>query len=126
MANIIEPTEEKLKELEEWIKDRPQIIKDLYTRYPSYKLYQLDSDGCSKCLKRKVTIHSYNIDGTITVNVPRAFNISLTDVSVPNIPPEQLTECDIPTEEELKIIQYGNKCLSELNDSMMVKSEIDN
>ena len=115
MANVIEPTEEKLQEIEEWLKDRPEIIKNLCKQFPPYKLYSLKLDNCDLCLNKKVIIHSYHEDGTLTVIVPNDFNIALTTTNISGVFPEQLVECDIPTDNEIRIINYGNKCLLETN-----------
>lgn len=116
MANIVEPTKEKILEISEWVKDRPQIIKDLCGKFSPFKLYYFSQNNCSACLNFKVTIHSYKEDGTLDVLVRRNFNIALEDSIITDVNPELLTECDLPTEEEQKLINYGNKCLIELEE----------
>lgn len=117
MANITEPTEEKLKEIQEWLKDRPQIIKDLCEKIPPYKLYEVKTGNCDKCLTKKVTIYSYQEDGTITVNLSRNFNIIKEDLNVFGMFPEELIECDLPTDNELKLINYSNSLFSEITEN---------
>ncbi len=117
MGNVIEPTEEKLKEIEEWLKDRPQVIKDLCKKLPPFKLYKLKY--CEQPeLFSLVTLHSYNEDGTVTVYVSKKFNITLMERNVFGINPERLTECDIPSDEELEEIVKGNNLLPRFNDEV--------
>lgn len=119
MAYVLEPTKEKMKEVEEWLKDRPQVIKDLHAKLSPFKLYDykpsLEGD-----ITLKVTIDSYNEDGTVSVSLPLNFNVGLIVRYLSDIDPDDLIECDLPTTEESKIIAYANKCISEMDISKLL------
>lgn len=98
MANLYEFDEQKLKEWHEWLKDRPQIIKDLAKQLPPNKLYLL------KTSNHKVTLISYEENGTVTVNVSGDFNRVIFERNVFGVNPENLEECDIPNKDGCGLI----------------------
>ena len=52
------------EELEEWLRDRPQVIKDLARSHPPDAQYRLASGGDDDVY----LIYSYSEDGTMTVS----------------------------------------------------------
>jgi len=91
---IIEWDEEQKKEWNEWVTSRPEVIQDLCRRFPPYNLYRLKTTGS------RVTLYSYSEDGTITVNITGEYNALMFDRQVFGIKPEDLEECDLPSEDE--------------------------
>ncbi len=51
------------EELEEWLRDRPQVIKDLVRSHPPDSMYQLAGGGDGDVYQ----IYSYLEDGTMNV-----------------------------------------------------------
>ena len=88
-------TELKQQEWEEWIATRPEVIRDLCTRFPPDRLYLLKTSG------HRVTIHSYSEDGTVTVDVSGEYNFVFFNRQVFGIHPEDLEECDLPPADEV-------------------------
>ena len=80
---------------DEWVKTRPKIVQDLCEQFPPDRLYQLYGTG------HRVTIHSYSEDGTMTVIVSGEYNLVTFERRVFDIKPEEITECDLPTNDEL-------------------------
>lgn len=75
-----------------WLATRPQSVQDLARRLPPNRLYRLKSSG------RRVTIHSYSEDGTLTVNITGQYNYITFNRRVFGIAPDNLEECDWPDE----------------------------
>lgn len=79
---------------DEWVSGRPPNIQDLCRRYPPDRLYLLTSSG------HRVTVYSYNEDGTVCVSVTGKFNQVLFDRNVFGVDPKLLEECDLPDKEK--------------------------
>jgi len=94
MAKVIEWSKEQEKAWNEWVSSRPQIIQDLCKRFPPYNLYRLKKSD------NKVTLYSYEEDGTMTVNVTGEYNVVMFNRQVFGISPDDLEECDLPSPEE--------------------------
>jgi hypothetical protein len=99
MANlmVMTPEEEAAgeKRWQEWLEDRPQVIKDLGARFKPWKLYRLNST------KHRVTVLSFFEDGTLTVNITGEYNLVSMERSVFGIQPDDLEECDLPRPDEI-------------------------
>ena len=119
MAKISEIDETML---EEWLQDRPPIIRELCNKLPPNLLYRMKSSG------HRCTIFSYSEDGTVTVAVTGEFNRVKFGRRVFGIlrhvlrPLDDLEECELPlpgeplgeelqTEEE--ILAYVNEVRAE-------------
>jgi hypothetical protein len=87
---IVRPLNEA--EYAAWVAERPESIKQMLAAHPPDRLYRL------RDTKQYVTIYSYAEDGTVTVTVEPAFNLSaaIAPYGVFGIDPADLTECDIP------------------------------
>ena len=79
----------------EWVKTRPESVKKLCHQFPPNRLYLLKSSG------HRVTVYSYNENGTMTVNISGEFNAVMFDRRVFGIEPDELEECDLPDEKEV-------------------------
>ena len=99
MANWYEPTDEQLATYAEWLDERPPHVREVAERFPPWKLFRMESSG------HRVTVHSFDerIDGTVTlkVNVTGDYNFVAFERRVFGIDPEDLTECELPAEDEL-------------------------
>lgn len=84
--------------LEEWLADRPQIIKDLARSHPPDGEYLLASDPNGDSYQ----IHSYFEDGTMkTIRYARLADGSVQPLwSVFGMRPEDLVRVDKPPEEQ--------------------------
>lgn len=91
MAKIAELDE---KIWNEWIQSRPKTIQELCKKVPPDRLYRLQQGS-------RVTIHSYDEDGTVTVNVCCAHNFLFFERQVFGINPDELSECDLPDDDEI-------------------------
>ena len=90
MARVIEWDKGQQEIWDEWKSSRPQVIKELCDRFPPYNLYRLKSTG------QLVTLHSYNENGTVTVNVTGEYNLVMFERRVFGVPVDNLEECDLP------------------------------
>lgn len=91
MAKITEIDE---AEWAEWVKTRPPVVQELCRRFPPNRLYRLRTTG------QRVTLYSYNEDGTVTVNVTGEYNRIIYARRVFGVSPDDLEECDLPVEGE--------------------------
>lgn len=78
----------------EWVATRPPSVQALCERFPPDRLYRI-KDG------HRVTVLAYGEDDTIRVHVSGQYNFVTFDRQVFGIKPEDLTECDLPTKDEL-------------------------
>lgn len=78
----------------EWVSTRPASVQAVCKRLPPNLLYLL------KTSNHRVTIYSYSEDGTVTVNVTGEYNFVAFPRQVFGINPDDLEECDLPTEGE--------------------------
>lgn len=92
MAKVVEWTPEQRAAWDEWLSDRPQVIKDLAEKYPPYNLYRMGN--------HRVTLYSYSEDGTVTVNVTGEYNRVLFSRQVFGVDPSRIVECDLPAHGE--------------------------
>lgn len=93
MAKIAELTDPEA--WEEWVSTRPPVVQGLCRKYPPDRLYFLKPPG------QRVTIVSYNENGTVTVNVSAQWNCLVFEREVFGIDPNDLEECDLPRETDL-------------------------
>ena len=94
MAKIPE-MEINMKAFDEWVAERPASVQALIRRFPPDHLYRLKSSG------HRCTIYSYAEDDTLKVNVTGQFNFVIFDRQVFGIKPDDLEECELPTEDEI-------------------------
>ena len=91
MAEIYELDNEAFGQ---WLAERPKVIHDLARLLPPNRLYRLDD--------RRVTLVSYEENGTVTVLVSGEYNLLVCERHVFGVRPEDLTECDLPDAKEPK------------------------
>lgn len=99
----MEPNDEARRAWEEWVAERPDAVRAVAERFDPWTVYRLKGSG------HRVTIHGFQKeetgDGsdrvTLTVIVSGAFNRVIFDRRVFGIPPEDLTECDLPGADEV-------------------------
>lgn len=81
-------------ELEEWLTEKPQVIKDMAAQCPPGRLYKMKSTG------HRVTLVSYSEDRTVKVFVGGKYNAVGFERSVFGISINDLEECDLPDPDE--------------------------
>jgi len=99
MANIFEPTEQQKTQWEDWVKNRPDVIRKIAEKFYPWKLYKLKTSG------HRVTIYSIDEDNpspTFKVIVSGEFNFVAFERTVFGVNPEDLEECDLPSPNELR------------------------
>ena len=96
--NLYEPTEEQLKDWNEWVASRPPNVRAVAEKLVPWKLYRMGSSGHRVCL------YSYDeeMDGSVTlkVDVRGEFNFVVMERRVFGVKPEELTECEGPDPDE--------------------------
>ena len=82
-------------ELEEWLSDRPQVVKDMARKYPPWNEYRIKSTG------QTAILYSYSENGTVTVDITsatfenafgaqrRVFGIDVFDLEILDSPPDK-------------------------------------
>lgn len=95
MAIWIKWTKNQHKIWDDWVADRPKVIKAMIATYNLYfpNLYLLKTTG------QKVILNSLNEDGTVSVHVLQKFNprtvlAPFMEKTVFGINPADLEECD--------------------------------
>ena len=78
----------------EWVAGRPPVVQEMCAKLPPDRLYLLTPTG------QRVTLVSYSENGTVTVAVTGGYNAVTFDRQVFGINPDDLTECDLPGEDE--------------------------
>jgi hypothetical protein len=100
MANITEPSNEQLRSWKSWVEERPPAVRMVAERLKPWKLYRMKSTG------QRVTVYSISEPPgpgqpcTVTVDVGGAFNLVTFERRVFGVLPDDLGECDLPTEDE--------------------------
>jgi hypothetical protein len=100
MANIFEPTEQQKSEWDEWVKSRPDRIREIAEKVFPWKLYKLKNGG------HRVTVYSIdepkdkNTIPTLKVTVSGDYNLVVFERTVFGIKLEDLEECDLPSPDE--------------------------
>jgi hypothetical protein len=94
---------------QEWVDSRPAVVKGIAERLRPDKLYRM------KSTRQRVTMHSINENGTVTVDVTGRFNLIDFDRQVFGIDPDDLEECDLPTAGE----SVGTLCNEEEADALI-------
>lgn len=88
------------KDLREWVKSRPTVIKELFMRLPPDRLYTYGK------IRKRVYIVAYNENGTVTVCISPVFNKAifagflLGEYNVVCVKPDDIVECDLTAAEE--------------------------
>jgi len=86
----------------QWVSERPKLIQEMIKKHPPNLLYSLKGGN------QRVTIYSYDEDGTVKVNVNGKYNLIMFGRTVFGVDPEDLTECDLPSKDEkLGCILHG-------------------
>ena len=91
MAKIADINEETWRE---WVASKPAVVQEMCAIVPPDRLYRMKDSG------HRVTVVSYSENRTVTVAVSGRFNCLAFERQVFGIKPEELEECDIPTDEE--------------------------
>lgn len=94
MANFYEMSEEGAREYEKWLAERPALVRKICERLPPNKLYRMKTTG------QRVTLHSVNENGTVTVDVTAEYNLLDFETQVFGVDPGNLEECDLPKPDE--------------------------
>lgn len=83
-------TDAELAEWGQWLKDRPETIRDLALRFPPNGLFRI------KASKHYCVINSFMEDGTVTVRVTCAFQMLAFDRVVFGLKPDELEPAPLP------------------------------
>lgn len=94
MATLFEWTDEKKREWDAWVAERPECVRVLCKRLPPNKLYRMKSTG------QRVTIAAYAENGTVRVNITGQYNALVFEREVFGIDADDLEECDVPAPDE--------------------------
>lgn len=92
MARVVEIDH---AEFERWLAGRPAVIREMAAKRPPGVLYRMKSTG------QRVTIYSYNENGTMTVEVLGRYNLVSHERRVFGIALADLEECDLPSPRDL-------------------------
>ena len=121
---IFVPTEEQIKGRDDWVSERPDIVRKVAEKFLPWKLYLLTTTG------QKVTVCVFDEEDddtvTVRVNVLAEFNQPLShERTVFGIDPNDLVETDVPSLEErvnnlLTCPLLSNERVSELIDDLKV------
>ena len=84
-------------EWNDWVATRPKIIQQLCKELPPNRLFRLGN--------KRVFVTSYEEDGTVSVQISHEFNPLTIDYGVFGVHPQELNECELPTQDEL----YGSQ-----------------
>lgn len=95
MARWTEPTVEQEQGYLEWVASRPDVVRVIAERFDPWTLYRMKSTGS------RVTLASFNEDGTVRVDVSADFNFTLFERSVFGVDPDDLEPCELPSPHEL-------------------------
>lgn len=97
MPEIKEEIEKRHQMLDDWLQDRPQIIKDLADKISPFKTYVVKETG------QLGTVYSFSENGTLTLNITghkdkfRDAMEKLIPLRVFGFRPEDLEEYELPT-----------------------------
>lgn len=99
MARYVEPTQEQLAGWEQWVSERPPVIQEMAKKFDPWSLYKMKSTG------HRVTLSSFNEDGTVTVNVLAEFNeVLLHERAVFGVNPDNLEPTEVPEKRGIAIL----------------------
>jgi hypothetical protein len=90
MAVVRKSTKAQERKWEKWLAELSEQQRKIYSALPPTKLYLL------KTSDHRVTIESYDSDGTLTVAVTGKYNKVMFDRDVFGVRPEDLEECELP------------------------------
>ena len=91
-----EPTPEIIAAVDEWLADRPEIVRETAAKVPPWNLYRL-SDPVESNLGQYVRIVAYAEDGTVRVSVSCEHQTLAFCREVFGIDPDNLKPCDPPS-----------------------------
>ena len=95
MAKVFQMTPEQEMQWMNWAYARPECIRDLALKFRPDTLYQMKSTG------HRVTLFSISENRTLTVSVSGKFNFVAFERRVFGINPDDLEECELPSQDEL-------------------------
>ena len=110
MAKIFEWSPERRAAWDEWVASRPPVVRDLCEKLPMDTLYRLKGGG------QRVTLYSYNENGTVTVAVSRLYNLVVFERMVVGVEPDDLEECELPLPDERVGVLFSHEMLSDYLD----------
>lgn len=118
MAHIYEPTDEMKTHWAEFVASRPDAVRKVAEKFNPWTLYRIGEEG------NRVTLYSLSEheDGsvTMTVNVTGQFNFVIHERQVFGINPEDLKECDLPTNDEITGALLSGEQVDENIDALRV------
>ncbi len=79
---------------DEWVAERPPVVREICLKYPFDRLYRIKSSG------DKGTIHSVSEDGTLTMNIDGTYCRVMFAKNVFGLHPEDIEECELPGPDE--------------------------
>jgi hypothetical protein len=94
MAKVIEWTAEQRANWDQWVASRPDIVRELATKFPGDRLYRIKKSG------DRGTIASYSENGTMTLIVDGTYCRVLFGKNVFGLHPDDIEECDLPGPDE--------------------------
>lgn len=103
-----EPTKKQERGWRRWVERLPATARAVAERFDPWTLYWL------KPAEQRVTLYSVNDNGTLTVTVSGRFNLVLFERQVFGIDPDDLSECDLPAEEEAMGVVAPDLSLDEM------------
>lgn len=108
------PTKKQQEGYRQWVSKLPKNVRAIAERFDIWTLYRLKSSG------DRVTLHSFDGDGTLTVIVSGKFNLVMFERQVFGIAPDNLEECDLPAADEPVGAALTSKEAAENLDAMRV------
>ncbi len=94
----VEPTDDQRQGWDAWLAERPEAVRLVAARFDPWTLYRLKPFG------QRVTVQAFDegVDGIVTLRVAVSgeFNFVTYERSVFGINPDDLEECDLPSDDE--------------------------
>ena len=94
VAKVMIPNPQQRAGWNEWLASRPDSVRNALDGKDPWTLYRMKSSG------HRVTLYSASEDGTLTVTVSGEHNAVAFERNVFGIQPDDLEECDLPSEDE--------------------------
>lgn len=111
MARWMEPTLEDEEEYRQWVAERPEVVRKIAERFTPWTLYHLKSTG------QRVMPEGFGENGTMSVIVSGRFNLIDFERSVFGIDPDDLTECELPDDDEpVGVLLSSAETLAQINE----------
>jgi hypothetical protein len=114
MAKVVEWDEVQKRNWSDWVASRPDCVRVVCERLPVDRLYRMTST------KQRVTVRSFNEDGTVTVRVSAKYNFIAThERDVFGIDPNDLQECELPEKDEIVGLLDVNQLVCDMTDEYL-------